>query len=134
VQNRVRFIPWQSLDDYYRLISVADVVLDALHFSAGSSSYDMFSLNQPIVTLPGELNVGRYTQACYRRMGFTDLIATSPNEYVQKAIRVASDADYRQHVRQTLAERTPILFEDFEAVREHERFFWEAYESLRRNE
>ena len=128
VVDRVRFIPWQSLDDYYRLLSVADVILDALHFSAGSSCYDIFSLNQPIVTLPGQTYPGRYTQACYRRMGYTDLIATTPDDYVAKAVRVASDADYRRQVRQTLAEATPVLFDDLDAVREHERFFSAAHE------
>jgi predicted O-linked N-acetylglucosamine transferase (SPINDLY family) len=124
--DRVVFLPWLSQADYYRLVSVADVVLDAVHYSAGSSSYDMFSLAQPIVTLPTELNVGRYTLACYRRMEFTELVAADAANYVRLAVAVASDADYRRHVRDELRTRSEVLFEDASAVAAHADFFRRA--------
>jgi predicted O-linked N-acetylglucosamine transferase (SPINDLY family) len=75
VLERVVWLPWLSRSDYFRLLSVADVVLDTLPFGAGTTAYDVLSLNQLLVTLPGQFNVGRLTQACYRQMGLSDLIA-----------------------------------------------------------
>ncbi|MGA2259744.1 MAG: tetratricopeptide repeat protein, partial [Thermoguttaceae bacterium] len=92
-------------------------------YGAGSSCYDLFSYNLPVVTLPGELIVGRVTQACYRKMGVDDLVVHSAEEYVRKAVQVATDREYRYHVTERIAGASDVLFNDLEAVREHERFF-----------
>jgi hypothetical protein len=52
--------------------------------------------------------------------------------YVQKAIRVASDQDYRRHLRQELASRSDVLFNDRTAVEDHERFIEKAIGSASR--
>ncbi|HTN75332.1 MAG TPA: tetratricopeptide repeat protein [Pirellulaceae bacterium] len=129
--SRVVMLPWLSLADYYRLIAVADVVLDPLHYSAGSSCYDMLSLVQPVITLPGELNVGRFTQACYRYIDYPELIASDQDEYVRLALKVAQDADYRHEVREQLRARIDSLFEDDRAVVAHASFFRTAIEQAR---
>ena len=117
---------WQTIEDYYRLLQLADVILDPPHYGAGSSCYDLFSFNLPVVTMPGELIVGRITQACYRKMGVEDLIVHSAEEYVSKAVQVATDRDYRKYVTERIAQASDVLFNDLEAVREHERFFEEG--------
>lgn len=131
--QRIVMLPWLSTSDYYRLISVADVVLDPVHYSAGSSCYDMLSLHQPIVTLPGELNVGRFTQACYRKIGLNVLIATNAQEYVRIATRVAQDANFRTHVCEQLRERGDVLLEDQSAVSAHADFFGDAIAKARQS-
>jgi hypothetical protein len=65
------------------------------------------------------------TLACYRRMGLTDLIAESSDEYVQLAVRVGTDRNFRRFVTSRIAERSDVLFDDQAAVDEHVRFFAE---------
>ena len=120
------FLPPQDFVNYCRLLQLADVVLDPPHYGANSSCYDIFSYNLPLVTMPGDLLVGRFTQAFYRKMGVEDLVVHSPAEYVGKAVQVATDRDYRKHVTARIAQASDVLFNDLEAVREHERFFEEA--------
>jgi predicted O-linked N-acetylglucosamine transferase (SPINDLY family) len=126
VAERIVFLPRQSFADYCRLLQLAHVVLDTRHFGAGVTCYDIFSFNLPIVTWPGELLPGRFTQACYQKMGVEDLIAHSGEDYAKKAVQVATDREYRQYVTARIAETSDVLFHDIEAVREHERFFDEA--------
>lgn len=114
--ERVHFVPWQSQGDYYRLLSVADVILDPIHYSAGSSAYDLFSLDLPVITLPGEQNVSRYTQACYRQMEFMELVAVDADAYVRLAVHVATDGGYREHIRWEIRRRSDCLFEDTAAA------------------
>ena len=38
---------------------------------------------------------GRACYAFYKRMQFEELVASSPEEYVRKAVQVATDRDYR---------------------------------------
>ena len=124
--DRIIFLPRRSFPEYCRLLQVADVILDPLHFGGGCTCYDLFSFNLPVVTMPGELILGRYTQACYRKMGVLDLITKTREEYVAKAVQVATDRDYRAHVVGKIARSSDVLFNDIEVVREHERFFTEA--------
>jgi predicted O-linked N-acetylglucosamine transferase (SPINDLY family) len=121
--ERVRFVPWQTKEDYWRLLHQADVSLDTMYFSAGSTTYDLFSFNQPIVTWPGEWNIGRYTLACYRKMELGGLIAATAREYAQLAVRFANDQGEQMRVRRELESKTPTLFDDAKATFEHEEFF-----------
>ena len=121
--ERVHFVPWLASADYYRLLTVADVILDPLHYSAGSSAYDFFSLGLPVVSLPGSLNVSRYTQACYQVMGFPDLIASDKDDYVARAIRVATNRDFREYTCREIRQRSDCLFETRSAAADLKEFF-----------
>ena len=111
---------------YHRLLSLADVVLDPVPYGVGSSAYDIFSHDLPLVTLPGRYNAGRYARACYLRMGLMDLVAATPEQYVEIAVRLGTDPDFRREIRARIARSSPILFENPVVVREHERFFERA--------
>jgi len=124
--KRVLFSLPQGPADYYRWLSLADVLLDPPHYSSSLTGYDAFSLGLPVVTLPGGLMVQRYALGLYRKMGLEDLVVWSPDAYVAMAIRLAADRDYRKSVSERIAERSEALFEDREAVREHEQFFEDA--------
>ncbi len=56
-------------------------------------------------------------------MGITECVASDLNEYVDIAVTLATDADYRASVEQRIHESAGRLFEDMDAVREHERLF-----------
>jgi len=73
--------------------------------------------------LPGNFQRGRHTQAMYRRMGLDDLIASDADTYVDTAVRIANDADYRRAVSTRILANNSVLFEDATVVREFERFF-----------
>jgi tetratricopeptide (TPR) repeat protein len=123
VADRVVVLPHQSFDDYLSLTPAADVLLDPLHYGGGLTAFDGFSLNKPIVTLPGRFVRGRYTFGCYRLMGIDDCIADSTEAYVQIAVRLGTDADFRHDVERRIAAASAVLFDDRRAVAEHEEIF-----------
>jgi predicted O-linked N-acetylglucosamine transferase (SPINDLY family) len=106
-------------------LSLADVVLDPPHFGAGSSAYDVFRLNLPLVTLPGPLCTSRYAGGCYQQMGVTDLVAKSAAECTNLAVRLGVDHDYRRYMASSIAAASGALFNDDEAVDAHQQFFAE---------
>jgi len=132
--DRVIFLPSQVPSDYYRLLSLADVLLDPPHYSSSLTGYDAFALGLPLVTLPGRLMVERYALGLYRKMGIEELVAGSPEQYVALAVRAAADRDYREATRSRIAERSEVLFEDMGVVREHEDFFEYALHRAREAE
>ena len=129
--ERIRFIPRLDRKDFLNLLSVSDVVLDPLHYGSGNTAYECLSVGTPLVTWPGEFMRGRYVYACYRKMGITDCVASSLEEYVEISCRLGTDPAYRMSVKEKILAANHVLFEDMEVVREHERFFLWAIEKAR---
>ena len=123
VADRIRFLPPQAGDDYASLLLHSDVLLDPLHFGGVNTTYDAFSLGKAIVTLPSRYHRGRYTRGCYRKMGIEDCIVASPAEYIELAVRIATEPDYRHQLESEILERSDVLFEDATAARELEAWF-----------
>ena len=126
VADRILFLRRQSSADFVRLLGLPCVILDTPHFNGMNTSLEAFSVGAPIVTLPGSLQRGRHTTAMYRRMGFTECIAESADDYVRIAVRLATDQDYRRHAKDEILRRSEALFEDPRVPGEFERFFLEA--------
>jgi tetratricopeptide (TPR) repeat protein len=129
--GRVVFVPYQTLENFRCLVAAADVILDTPHFGGGLTTYDAFSLHKPIVTLPSRFRRGRYAQACYRMMGITECIASTPGEYVDIATRLGANTDARRAVSRKIEEASPVLFRNEQAVREYERLFSYLVEQAR---
>ena len=131
VMNRIVFLPRQEFDDYISLVAACDVMLDPIHFSGVTTTYDSFSLSKPIVIWPSQYHRGRYTLGCYRRMGVTDCVAHSAEEYVEIAVRLGTDRVWREEVSGRIRDARHRIFEDQQAVSEHERIFRELVERSR---
>lgn len=56
-------------------------------------------------------------------MGMEALAASSRDEYVNLAVRLALEPDFRQEMHREICERCEVLFEDVTVVREYEEFF-----------
>jgi predicted O-linked N-acetylglucosamine transferase (SPINDLY family) len=132
VMERIVFMPRLGSHDYVNLIALADVMLDTVHFNGMNTSLEALYVGTPVVTLPGELQRGRHTQAMYRKMGLADCIAGSAGHYVELAVRLGSDSAYRNATHQEILKRNSVLFQDIRVVREFERFFCEAVARLDR--
>ncbi len=126
--DRVVFLDRMSMDKFMGLQDACHVMLDTWPFSGGNTNYEAFAMGTPVVTLPADYMRGRVTMGQYLQMGFTDLIASSEEDYIEKALRVANDDEYRMHVRHTIyhAARTH-LYEDPTAPKEMADFFERAW-------
>lgn len=131
VVDRIVFLPRQTYLDYLGLVAASDVLLDTLYYCGGSTTYQGLSLGAPIVTQPTRFQAGRSTLACYRKMEIDDCIALHPEEYVEIAVRLGTDVDYRAEVSGRISTRSALLFENLEAVRELERVFEQLIQEAR---
>ena len=95
VCDRIVFVPYQPTEGYLSLVATADVLLDPLHFGAGTSAYDGFSLGKPTVTWPSAFQRGRFVLGCYRKMGLAGCVAANARQYVEMALALGTDAAYR---------------------------------------
>jgi len=132
--DRVQFLPRQGRGDFLNLMALCDVMLDPPHFGGGNSSYEGMALGIPIVTLPSPFMRGRVTAACYLKMGLGDCIAGSPGEYVELAVRLATDPTFRESLQSRIRAANHVLFEDRESLHEIEDFLVAAVERARRGQ
>lgn len=130
VGDRVTFLPRLGYADYLHVMLLADVMLDPLHFGGGKTSLDALSLGVPIVTLPGKFMRGRATYACYRKMNVMDCVASGKEDYVEKAVAIATDEGLRRGISRKIVDGSRLLQEDMGVVRELEQFFLEAVQGL----
>jgi len=118
--ERIRFLPRLSGADFIRAQALADVVLDTPGFSGGKTSLEAFAVGQPVVTLPSRYLRGRLTHGFYRRMGLDDLVPSSPEGYVEMALKLGREAGFRAEAKGRIAERATRLWGTAEAVRAFE--------------
>ena len=126
VCNRVHVLPRQSTNGLGRLMQLADVVLDTIHFSGGLTTLEAFHVGQPVITLPGRFMRGRVTKAYYRQMELEDMIAHDADDYVRLALRMANDLPWREQMQALVRERHVRLYENQSIVRELEGFLVDA--------
>ncbi len=107
---RAIFVERVGHEDYLRLNTVCDVLLDTLHWSGGNTSLDAIAAGLPMVTLPGALMRGRQSLAMLRIMGLGELVATDDEDYVRLAVRLASDREWRAQVVRRMGEASGRLF------------------------
>ncbi len=121
--KRVQFFPALPYDQYLRLLSVSTMILDSPVYAGGLTSFDAFAYGIPEVTLSGPLHIQNFATGIYRRMGLDDLPCRTSADYVELALRLGKETEYRLDVHQRILERNHLIFEDVDTVPEHERFF-----------
>ena len=109
--RRVRFLPSLPRADFLHLLAMADVMLDPFPFCGGNTTYEALAVGTPVVTLPGRYLRGRLTSAMYQLMGITTPIASTADEYVKLAVRLATDQDFGRDVRRSIVETRDVLFD-----------------------
>jgi predicted O-linked N-acetylglucosamine transferase (SPINDLY family) len=109
--SRVHFLPRMSHRDYLQYLTAADVILDPFHFGGCNSTCDALSLAVPVVTLPGQQLPGRFTLGLYEEIDLDSCVAHSADEYVEIALQLGRDAEYRKSVSRQISERCARLFD-----------------------
>jgi predicted O-linked N-acetylglucosamine transferase (SPINDLY family) len=124
VSDRIQFVRRLEHHEFMNLLLASDVLLDPFPFGGGVSSLEALAMGLPLVTLPTEFLRGRFTQAFCRRMGLNQCIVQNVPQYIDTAVRLATDHDLRAAVRRTIRDNQARLFADDSAIR--------AWESLLR--
>jgi protein O-GlcNAc transferase len=122
----VTFLPWQQGPQFYGLLNRATVFLDTVGFSGFNTAMHAVECGLPIVTREGRFMRGRLASGILKRMGLSELVAASDEDYVSLAVRLATDAAYRASVRERMQKARGSLFEDLAPIRALEDFLVEV--------
>ena len=122
LDDYVIFIPWLNQADFYGLMQRSDVFLDSIGFSGFNTAMQAIDCALPIVTREGQFMRGRLASGILKRMGMSELIANTEEEYITLVVRLVEDKRYRQEIAKKLQENKVILYNDLEPIQALERF------------
>ncbi|NJM27596.1 MAG: hypothetical protein HC856_03990, partial [Pseudanabaena sp. RU_4_16] len=119
-------LPRQNGDDYLNLHLISDIFLDSIGWSGGNTSLEAIAASLAVVTLPGEFMRGRHTYAMLKILEMEDTIVQDEAEYIDVAVRLAEDPDWRKSIVERMRSRHDRLYEDTTCVRALEEFYQAA--------
>jgi predicted O-linked N-acetylglucosamine transferase (SPINDLY family) len=90
--GRVEFVPRTGRNAYFRRYLDLDLALDPFPYNGHTSTLDALWMGVPVVTLAGRTAVGRGGVSILSNLGLTELIARSPEHYVEIARSWADDS------------------------------------------
>ncbi|KAL3787058.1 hypothetical protein HJC23_011742 [Cyclotella cryptica] len=118
--SRVHFIARVTSDKVLKLMQQSSVILHPFPFGGSKTAFDAINAGIPLVTYPQRYLRGRMAAVVLRFMDLHEVdpdaatccIADTSSDYVSKAIRLASDENYRFRVSQAFRERRKRIFDD----------------------
>ncbi|VTU24845.1 O-linked N-acetylglucosamine transferase family protein [Variovorax sp. PBL-E5] len=126
--DRVVFMPTLTKNDAHLLLQSVDCCLDSYPLCGMSSSFDGAMLGVPLVTLPADIPFSRWTAAIYEYIGVSGLTARDKQDYVELALRLASDAAWRSEKAAELRQKSVRYVESLDSSKEFENFLLAAWD------
>ena len=117
------FLPVLERVDYYNLNLVADIFLDTFSWSGCNTTLEAIACGLPVVTCPGEFMRSRHGYGILRMMEVTETIAQDEAEYVEIAVRLGLDADWRRDIARKIYEHHNWVYDDKTCVAALESFY-----------
>ena len=99
---RINLVPYVSLQDYFGWYNRVDIALDTMPYSGGTTTCDALWMGVPVLTAPGERPGSRSAASILTSAGMTEWIASSAEEYVQRAVQFSRDQTLLGNLRATL--------------------------------
>lgn len=104
-EERVIITQFTPPPEYLRTYHQVDLALDSYPFNGGTTTCEALWMGVPVVTLVGTRQVSRLGLSILATLGLTDLIAYTPQDYVNICLKLANNLDYLQTLRATMRDR-----------------------------
>jgi predicted O-linked N-acetylglucosamine transferase (SPINDLY family) len=135
--GRLIFAPRaQGMADHLARLRLADLFLDTLPYNAHTTASDALWAGLPVLTCRGATFAGRVAASVLQAVGLPELIASSPAEYEEQALRLARDPVALAALKSKLLRNrdTYPLFDTDRFTRHIEAAYRAMYERLQRGE
>ena len=100
--DRLIFTPRALPADYLARLRLADLYLDTHPYNAGTVASDALRVGLPLLTLNGQSFVSRMAGCLLTAVGLEDLVAATPEAYIETASSLAGDPARYKAVRDRL--------------------------------
>jgi predicted O-linked N-acetylglucosamine transferase (SPINDLY family) len=91
--------------DHLALYGRIDVALDTFPYHGTTTTCEAMWMGVPVITLAGAMHMSRVGASLLHAVGLDDLVATTPDQYVQLAVNLAQDINRLVELRAGLRAR-----------------------------
>jgi predicted O-linked N-acetylglucosamine transferase (SPINDLY family) len=88
----------------------------------------------PVMTMPGDLMRGRHSRAILTMMGIMETIAGTLDEYIDLAVRLGTESQFRKKVRDKISQNKHKVFRDTSCIKGLEAFLKKKVAAVLQNE
>jgi predicted O-linked N-acetylglucosamine transferase (SPINDLY family) len=120
--ERVYFIYQAPFVQYAANVKKCDLILDYFPFGGLNSIIESFLLGKVCITCPGNRISGKFTQGLYKKMGTTEFICASEQEYITKAVEYGKNHAERKKHETRILDNVHKIIEEQASVDE-----WKAF-------
>jgi protein O-GlcNAc transferase len=106
------FLDRLSQSKFVAAAGLSDMFLDSIGWSGCNSALESLARALPVVTFEAPTMRGRHCSAILRMLGVTETIATTVDDYVAIAVRLAKDPDARKRISSRMGENKQRLYRD----------------------
>jgi protein O-GlcNAc transferase len=117
------FLPRIQNSDYLMINLLSDVFLDSLAWSGGHTTLEAIACQLPVVTCPGEFMRGRHSYGILKMLDVTETIAENEQEYINIAVKLGLDEQWRNTIREKIINNHVNLYDDHSSVIALEQFY-----------
>jgi predicted O-linked N-acetylglucosamine transferase (SPINDLY family) len=110
--DRLVFAERMALPEHLARHRCADLFLDTLPYNAHTTASDALWVGLPVVTCRGETFAGRVASSLLQNLGLPELITATLEDYVGRAIELATHPEKLAAIKQKLADNrltTPLF-------------------------
>jgi protein O-GlcNAc transferase len=125
-EEHVSVIPFLEHARFFGLMRRSTLLLDTPGFSGFNTALQGIECGLPVLAFEGDFMRGRLASGILRELDLPELVATGPDDFVEKAVTLAKDAGRLKELRGKIMERRDALFRDVAPVRALERCLIEA--------
>ena len=128
-RDRIVFAPRKLTAEHLARYPLADVFLDTNPYGAHTTASDALWMGVPILTLVGRGFAARVCGSLAHAAGLGDLVCTTAEHYVSKAIELGNNPDKLAEYKRRLADSLPTctLFDTPKLVRHLEALYQEVW-------
>lgn len=131
VSERIELRGFQSFYDYLALHGTVDLMLDTFPYTGGTTTCHALWMGVPVISLAGRSAASRGGASVLGTIGLYDMVADTPDDYLDKACALASDGERLSTLRTGMRNRmlaSPLM----DATR-FTRHLEEAYRTMWEN-
>ncbi|WP_312077062.1 methyltransferase regulatory domain-containing protein [Leclercia sp.] len=130
-KGRLLFRKKISLGEYLALHNEIDVLLDTFPYTGGTTTYHAIWMGVPTLTIAGDTIASRQCSAGLNFCGLQDFVADNEEQYITKAVSLASQlaalGELRQSLRARLQEKSVAQVREAIYFEQAMEIIWQSY-------
>ena len=117
-RERIELVEWVvGIMEHLELFNSMDIALDTYPYNGTTTTCEALFMGAPVISMAGRVHLSRVGASILEQAGFSELVATTESEYIEKAVELATDIDrlarYRASLRETLLQSSLMDTEGF---------------------